>query len=95
MAVAVEIRHTSQSPTCWQCGSKRAANKNVVIQIPDRCLTRRGIVKDMVWFPVAVNVGRSYQGPATGRTRPSAPPINIGSDKYQMAVWRVAELNKP
>ena len=58
--VAVEIRHTTQSPTGRKCGTERAANKNVVIQIPDRCLTRRGIVKDIVRFPVAVKVGRSY-----------------------------------
>src|SRR5205814_627237 len=56
MAVAVEIRCTSQSPTCWKSGSERGTNKYVVVQIPDRCLTRRSIAKHIVWVAVAVKV---------------------------------------
>src|SRR4029077_19208403 len=66
MAVAVEIRHTTESPTCRKSGTERATNKNVVIQMPDRCLTRRGIVKDIVWFPVAVKVSH-YSHTSAGR----------------------------
>ena len=74
MAIAIEIRHTSQSPTGRKSGSERAANENVVVQIPDRCLTRAGIVKDIVWLAIAVKVGRSYQRPATGRSGPKNAP---------------------
>src|SRR5436189_240837 len=66
MAVAVEIRHTTQSPTGRKCRTEHPANKNVVIQIPDRCLTRRGTVKDIVWFPIAVKVG--YCSPSHNTT---------------------------
>src|SRR6266478_9259541 len=59
-----------QAPAGRKCRAEHAANKNVVIQIPDRRLTRAGIVKEIVWLPVAVKVGCTYQGPATGHSRP-------------------------
>src|SRR4029077_6107236 len=62
----------AQAPACWKSGSERGTNKDGVVQVPDRCLTSRGIIKEIVWLPVAVKVGRSYQGPATGRSRPGS-----------------------
>src|SRR5438874_8638393 len=61
-----------QAPAGRKSGAECGADKHIVIQIPDRRLTRRGIVKEIVWLPVAVKVGRSYQGPATGRSRPKS-----------------------
>ena len=58
-----------QAPAGRKSGAERTTNKHVVVQIPDRRLTRRGIVKEIVWLPVAVKVGCTYQGPATGQTR--------------------------
>src|SRR5258705_408007 len=62
MAVAVEIRHTTQSPTCWKSGTEHAANKNVVVKIPDRCLTGGGVLNHKVWVAVAVKVGHCRPG---------------------------------
>ena len=74
-----------QAPACGNRGFERAANKNVVDQIPDRCLTRAGIVKES---PVATNAQ------PLGGVGPKAPLMNVDPDKYQIAVWPVAELNK-
>ena len=56
MAIAIEIRRTSQSPTSRKSGAKRAADQNVVIQIPDRCLPCAGITEHPVRVAVAVKV---------------------------------------
>src|SRR5690349_7124892 len=61
MAVAVEIRHTSQSPASRKSWAVRADNKSVNTLTTRRSSTRGGIVKDIVWFPVAVEIGRPYQ----------------------------------
>src|SRR5207244_11373956 len=56
MAVAIEIRRTPQPPTRRKCGTEHAANKNVIVQIPDCCLTRRRIADHKVPMAVAVKV---------------------------------------
>src|SRR4029077_7427712 len=49
----------------------RAADENVVVQIPDRCLTGVWCVKQIVWIAVTVKVGCSCQRPApAGELRP-------------------------
>src|SRR4030095_11523465 len=53
-----------QAPACWKSGSKRGTNENVIVQIPDRCLTRARIIKHIVWLAVAIKIGCSYQNPA-------------------------------
>src|SRR5438876_683364 len=58
-----------QAPTGRKCRTEHAANKNVVIQIPDRRLTRAGIVKHIVGLPVAAYVALSHNGPAAVRQR--------------------------
>jgi len=68
MAVAVEIRHTSQSPTGRKSRSKCAANENVVVQIPDRCLTRPRIAYHPVLMAIAVKV-RYYRRTCARRRR--------------------------
>src|SRR5439155_730191 len=66
MAVAVEIRHTAQCPTGRKCGTGHAANKNVIVQIPDCCLTRRRIADHKVPMAVAVKVSY-YSRTCAGR----------------------------
>src|SRR5438876_12115879 len=56
MTVAIEIRRASQPPTGRKCRAEHAANKSVIIQIPDRCLTRRRIADHKVRMAVAVKV---------------------------------------
>jgi hypothetical protein len=67
-----EVLLPDQAPASRKSRAKRAAHENVVIQIPDRCLTRASIVKEIVRLPVAIKVGSSYQRPATGQSRPKS-----------------------
>src|SRR5262245_28834221 len=65
MAIAIEIRRTSQPPTSRKRRAERAANKNVIIQIPDRGLMRAGLLNHIVRVAVAIKVG--YDSPASER----------------------------
>src|SRR5438045_7467704 len=56
MTVDVESCRTAESPTGRKCGTEHAANKNVIVQIPDCCLTRRRIADHKVPMAVAVKV---------------------------------------
>jgi hypothetical protein len=47
-----------QAPTNGDSWAGRAADKNVVVQIPDRRLTRAGIVKDVIGSAIVVEVRR-------------------------------------
>jgi hypothetical protein len=57
MAVAIKIRDACQLPAHWKSWAGRAADANVVVQIPYRCLPRAHIVKQVVWVAIAVKVG--------------------------------------
>src|SRR5439155_1320715 len=46
-----------QAPAGRHSRAKRAADENVVVHVPDRCLPHRGIVKHIVWLSVSVKVG--------------------------------------
>ena len=50
MAVAIKIRHTlpGLQPTGEASDRKRRPMMNVVVQIPDRCLARAGVVKQII-----------------------------------------------
>jgi hypothetical protein len=61
-----------QPPAGGNSGAEGGANENVVVQIPDHCLTRAGVVKEIVRLPVAVKIDGGYQHPATGRSRPES-----------------------
>src|SRR5206468_7170477 len=45
MGVAIKIRYTPQSPAGRKSRAVRAADENVVVKIPYRCLTRPGITE--------------------------------------------------
>ena len=91
MAVAIEIRYPSQSPVGRKSWAETAAHVNVVVQIPDRCLMRAGVVKHVVRLAVAVKVGmRRPMSQPLAEVGPKALPMNVGPDKYQIAVWRLA-----
>ena len=59
-----------QAPANWKSRTERATDKNVVIQIPDRCLTRGAVVKQIIGFAITIKVGCGYQSPAAGNGRP-------------------------
>jgi len=63
-----------QPPARGNSGAEGGANENVVVQIPDHCLTGAGVVTEIVRLPVAVKIGAGYQHPATGRSRPKSAP---------------------
>ena len=65
MAVAIKIRQARQPPAGQKSGAGRAADVNVVVQVPDRRLTGAGVIKHIVRFPIAVKVDALSQ-PAVG-----------------------------
>src|SRR5581483_3094890 len=46
-----------QAPTSRNRGAEESANKNVVIQIPDRGLAGDCILEHIIWFSVHVKIG--------------------------------------
>src|SRR5205814_640496 len=65
MAVAIEIGYSYKRPTERKSWAVDAADENVVVQIPDRCLTHRSTVKHKVRMAVVVKIsyyGRSSAG---------------------------------
>src|SRR5205807_5750341 len=59
-----------QGPAGRKSWAESAADENVVIHIPDRCLSRPSVVKHVVRLPVPVKVGCRHQRPASGNGRP-------------------------
>src|SRR5436853_211734 len=56
MAVAIKIRYTHQYPAVRKRWAQTTADVNVVVEIPNRCLMRAGILKHIVRVAVAVKV---------------------------------------
>src|SRR5437870_3261774 len=56
MAIAIEIRCPSESPTSRKSRAERAAYENIIVHIPNRCLTSGGITEHPVRVAVAVEV---------------------------------------
>src|SRR5919198_5371614 len=63
-----------QGPASRESWAKCAADENVVVQIPDRCLTGAGVVKQIVWVAVEVEVCCCYQYPAALNSRTKSTP---------------------
>jgi len=93
MAIAIEIRYTRHIPAGRNSWTIRTADVEIIIQVPDRGLTRAGVVKHIIWFAVAVEVGGATNSHPMGRVGPYALPMNVGPDKYQIAVCSVKERN--
>ena len=49
-----------QAPASGESRTESAVNENIVVQIPDRCLPRPGVVKDVVRVAIPVKVGRRH-----------------------------------
>ena len=60
MAVAIKRRTLNQKPPDAKSWARRRACVNVVIEIPNRCLMRAGILKHIVRVAVAVKVTYCY-----------------------------------
>src|SRR6266850_3194776 len=79
MAVAIEIRRTSQLPAGRKSWPERAAHKNVIVKIPDCCLTSPGITEHKVRMAVVVKI--SYYG-----------RISAGDDRRGEVEFRAREI---
>src|SRR5262249_55654497 len=55
---------------CGKTWAVRAADKNVVVHVPDRCLLRARIVKDVIGLAVPVKIADPHESPSAGNGRP-------------------------
>src|SRR5437667_428824 len=65
MTIPIKIRYTCQAPGRQKSRAERAADEDVIIQIPDRRLTRAEVLKHPVRVTIAVKV--AYLSPASKR----------------------------
>src|SRR5438552_4572158 len=65
MAIAIEIRRTSQPPTSRKSRAERAGYENIIVHIPNSCLPSAGITDHPVRVVVAVKV--SHDSPSSAR----------------------------
>src|SRR5207248_3499731 len=70
MAVAIKICYPHHVPVDRKSWPEAAANVNVVVQIPYRCLMIRRIEQHIVRIAITVKVACSHQFPATGKRWP-------------------------
>ena len=68
--VILETLLPDQVPADWECWAIDADDVDIIVHIPDCCLSSDRIVKKVIRVSVTVKVGRSHQGPATGNVRP-------------------------
>jgi hypothetical protein len=69
-----ELLLPDQAPASRKSRAVSAVDENVVVEIPDRGLSRPSIVKHIVWLSVSVKVGCRHERPATGNVRPISAP---------------------
>ncbi len=68
--VILETLLPGQVPADWECWAIDADDVDIIVHIPDCCLSSDRIVKKVIRVSVTVKVGHSHQGPATGNVRP-------------------------
>src|SRR5205814_1113347 len=66
------------APTGRKRGTVGAANKGVVVEIPDCRLPSGGRVKQEVWLPIVIEISRRNQSPARGKSW----PVNAAQERY-------------
>src|SRR5438477_13507 len=62
MAIAIKICYTHQAPARRKSWTVTTSHINVVVQIPDRGLTRAGITDHPIRMAIAIKVGYSSPG---------------------------------
>src|SRR5213082_2628829 len=67
------------APTGRKRRAVGAANKGVVVEIPDYCLPSGGRVEQEVWLPIAVEISRANQLIAAGNIWSKPPAAHTGS----------------
>src|SRR6266478_5319450 len=72
--VILEMLLPDQAPAGLKSRAVRGANENVIVHIPDRCLPRSSIVKQVVWLQVSVKIGRRHERPAGRNDWPISRP---------------------
>jgi hypothetical protein len=69
LGIAVEIRHTRQVPARRKSRPVSAADKNVVVHVPDRRLARVKVEEHIVWLGIAVEIRHILKGPGRRKSR--------------------------
>ena len=49
-----------QAPADWECWAIDADDVDIIVHIPDCCLSTGRIVKQIIRMPVTVKIGRSH-----------------------------------
>src|SRR2546430_13643542 len=63
MRVSIEIRDTIEAPADSDAWPESAADKNIIVEIPDRCLKRAAVSKHVVRVTVAVKITQGSPRP--------------------------------
>src|SRR5437764_12495249 len=63
MRVSIEIRDTIEAPADSDAWPESAADKNIIVEIPDRCLKRAAVSKHVVRVTVTVEITQGSPGP--------------------------------
>ena len=68
LVIAIEVRHADHSPVNGQSWSEGAADKSIVIEVPNRGLARAGVVKHIIGLTVRVEIAHCYQIPTARKS---------------------------
>ena len=60
MAVTIKIRYTRYYPATGKRWPETAADENVIVQIPNRCLMGAAIVQHVIRSVIAVKIRGAY-----------------------------------
>src|SRR5947208_14337147 len=89
--IAIEVCHADHSPVNRQSWTKGAVDKNVVIEIPNRCLPSSRRIQHIIGLTVRVEIAHCYkiQTVRKNRTEGAANKRRSGQiPDYRMATGR-------
>src|SRR4029453_14878325 len=67
--ITIEVCHSDHSPGSWKSLTKDAADKNIVIEVPNRCLPSSGSIQHIIGLTVRVEIAHCYKVPTVRKTR--------------------------
>src|SRR4029077_18835879 len=67
--IAIEVHHADHSPVNGQSWTKGAADKNIVIEVPNRCSPKARTIKHVIGLTVRVEIAHCYKSPTVRKTR--------------------------
>src|SRR5205085_1144193 len=78
-AITIEVCHGDHSPVNGQSWSQGAADKSIVIEVPDRCLPSSGGIQHIIGLAVRVEIAHSYKIPTVRKSRAEGAANKVGS----------------